>query len=155
MYKNKCSNHWADVSHSSQNSWDGIPKTHPVDTTSYSTGHPHHNPKAMPPTPMETPCWTRGHITDQKYRPQRPKELRWNRNQETKHLSNKNKFRNKHQDLYSSQTQMPRHQGKTTINNRQGNIVTPEPSLLLQKPLDIPTQLKHKKTTSESILWRW
>lgn len=50
-----------------------------------------------------------------------------NRKQGIKHTLNKDKRRNQHPDLQLIQTQIPRHQSKTTTNNSQGNTFELEP----------------------------
>lgn len=58
----------------------------------------------------------------------RPEYQRINRNQEAKHLSNKNKLGNQPLDLQLPQSQLPTGQHENTINNRQGNMLPPKPS---------------------------
>lgn len=99
-------------------------------------------PELQPPIQAETP------LLDQRppYHQISSPQLRWrpstqpqttpgkrperNRNQETKHPSNKDKLKNQHLDLQSAQAQMPSHQGKNTTNNHnsQGSMSPPKPS---------------------------
>lgn len=52
----------------------------------------------------------------------------WNRNDRKNHPPNKDKLRIQYLDLKSSQTQMPKHQNKSKLNNKQAKMFPLESS---------------------------
>lgn len=102
--------------------------------------------------------WTRGHPCLQKSCPKcrwrpftqpQPMPVRRNWNQRSKHPFNKVRTRKWHLDLWSFQIHMPKHKWKNINNNIQVNISPSQPT---QKTLNIPTQIKHKKTNLKPTL---
>jgi hypothetical protein len=75
-----------------------------------------------------------------------------NRNQSIEHLTSEVKKKYMSPELQSSQTEMPRHQHKNTINNSQDNVSPLEPRSPINGDPRNVIKLKHKIRTSKYLL---